>query len=70
MRCISPSLDEELQTLLVPSAENVLFQSVAQGLANGGTATLSRSFDAGVTEYTVTVGIEMLVQVSATHTTL
>ena len=34
-------VDEELQTLVVAAVDNVLFQSVEQGLINRGTAALS-----------------------------
>ena len=34
-------VDEELQTLVVTAVDNVLLQSLAEGLINGGTATLS-----------------------------
>ena len=57
-------LDEELQTPVV-AVENV-----AQGLINRGIAALSLFLDARVADCTVTVGIEMRAQVSATHSTL
>ena len=60
-------VDEELQTLVVTAVDNVLFQSVAQGLVNGGTAALSEFFYASVADCTVAVGIEMQAQVAATH---
>ena len=34
-------VDEEFQTLVVAAIDNLLFQSVAQGLVNSGTAALS-----------------------------
>ena len=34
-------VDEELQTLVVTAVDNVLFENVAPGLVNGGTAALS-----------------------------
>ena len=61
---------EELQTLVVTSVDNVLFQSVAQGLINGGTAALSRYLDARVADCTAAVTIEMQTQVAATNATL
>ena len=41
-------VDEELQTLVVTAVDNVLLQSLAQGLINGGTAALSGFLDARV----------------------
>ena len=41
-------VDEELQTLVVTAVDNVLLKSVAQDLANGGTAALSGFLDARV----------------------
>ena len=43
-------VDEELQTLVVQSVDNVLFQSVAQGFVNGGIAALGRFFYACVAD--------------------
>ena len=34
-------VDEVLQTLVVTAVDNVLLQSIAEGLINGGTAALS-----------------------------
>ena len=63
-------VDEELQTLVVTFVDNVLFQSVAQGFVNGGTAALSGFFYVRVADCTVAVGVEMRAQVEATHATL
>ena len=63
-------VNEEFQTLIVAAVDNVLFQSFAQGLVNRGTVALCRLFDGCVADCTVTVAIEMQVQVLATHTTL
>ena len=41
-------VDEELQTLVVTAVDNVLLQSLAQGLINGRTAALSGFLDARV----------------------
>ena len=43
-------VDEELQTLVVTAVDNVLFQSVTQGLINGRTAALSGFLDARVAD--------------------
>ena len=43
-------LDEELQTLAVTAVDNVLLQSIAEGLINGGTAALSGFLDARVAD--------------------
>ena len=38
-------VDDELQTLVVTAVDNVLFESVVEGLINGGTAALSGFLD-------------------------
>ena len=43
-------VDDELQTLAVTAVDNVLFESVAQGLVHGGTAALSGFLDARVAD--------------------
>ena len=63
-------MDEELQTLVVTAVDNVLFKSVAQGLINGGIATMSGFLEARVADCTVAVDKEMLTQVAVTHATL
>ena len=63
-------VDEELKTLIVTAIDNVLFESVAQGLINGGTDALSGFLDARVADCTVAVGIEMRTQVAGTHAAL
>ena len=44
------AVDEELQTLVVTTVDNVLFESVAQGLINGGPAALSGFLEARVAD--------------------
>ena len=43
-------VDDELQTLVITAVDNVLFESVVEGLINGGTATLSGFLDARVAD--------------------
>ena len=43
-------VDEVLQTLVVTAVDNVLLQSLAEGLINGGTAALSEFLDARVAD--------------------
>ena len=43
-------VDEELQTLVVTAVDNVLLQSLADGLINGRAAALSKLFDARVAD--------------------
>ena len=41
-------MDKELQTLVVTDVDNVLFESVAEGLINGGTDAMSGFLDSRV----------------------
>ena len=43
-------VDEELQTLVITAVDNVLLQSMVEGLINGGTAALSGFPDARVAD--------------------
>ena len=43
-------VDEELQTLVVTAVDNVLLQSLAEGLLNGRTTALSEFLDARVAD--------------------
>ena len=43
-------VDDELQTLVVTAVDNVIFESFAEGLINGGTAALSGFLEASVAD--------------------